>query len=142
RGTRPVSEGWEGEKAGTSSARPCISAVRGASQRSCRPCDPPAAGPGRAVGDPDEAGHQDTQAPLSLTFAAWRDFGSGSWFCENAETGSLTGLGCGATTFREVCEHIFPISSATQPYARPELCERSIRPETRKSGRIMPQPPP
>jgi hypothetical protein len=38
----------------------------------------------------------------------------GSWSCENAQAGSLTGLGCGATTLREVCEHIFPISSATQ----------------------------
>jgi hypothetical protein len=45
----------------------------------------------------------------------------GSWLCENAETGSLTGLGCSATTLREVCEPIFPISSLTQPDAVPHI---------------------
>jgi len=41
--------------------------------------------------------------------------------CENAEAGSLTDLGCSATTFGEVCEHIFPISSATQADATPSI---------------------
>src|SRR5215813_5029438 len=43
--------------------------------------------------------------------------GCGSWLCENAETGSLTGLCCSAMALREVCKHIFPISSLTQPDA-------------------------
>src|SRR5215831_8997928 len=46
---------------------------------------------------------------------------NGSWLCEKAEAGSLTSLGCGATTLREVCEHIFPISSLTQPDAVPRI---------------------
>jgi hypothetical protein len=42
------------------------------------------------------------------------NFGLGSWSCDNAETGSLTGLDCSATRLREILEHILPISSATQ----------------------------
>src|SRR5690242_14977284 len=38
----------------------------------------------------------------------------GSWSCDNAETGSLTGLDCSAARLREILEHILPISSATQ----------------------------
>src|SRR5262249_2715664 len=45
----------------------------------------------------------------------------GSWPCDNAEAGSLTGSGCSATMLGEVCEHIFPISSATQPDAAPRI---------------------
>src|SRR5262245_46074864 len=40
--------------------------------------------------------------------------GCGSSSCENAKSGSLTGLDCSATKLSEVCEHIFSISSATQ----------------------------
>src|SRR5690349_5985215 len=39
---------------------------------------------------------------------------SGSWSCDNAETGSLTGLDCSAARLREILEHILPISPATQ----------------------------
>jgi hypothetical protein len=37
------------------------------------------------------------------------------------ESGSLTGLDCSATKLRKVCEHIFPISPATQPDAGPGI---------------------
>src|SRR5262249_62283262 len=59
------------------------------------------------------------------------NFSLGSWLCENAETGSLTGLGCSATALREVCEHIFPISSLTQPDAVSRIV--SARGPTRKA---------
>ena len=40
-----------------------------------------------------------------------RDVCSGSWSCNNAAVGSLTGLGCDAPPSPSVFEHIFPISS-------------------------------
>src|SRR5262249_33548338 len=47
--------------------------------------------------------------------------GFGSWLCENAAAGSLTDLDCSAAKLGEVCEHIFPISSLTQPDAAPRI---------------------
>src|SRR5262249_8411048 len=43
------------------------------------------------------------------------------WLCENAGAGSLTDLDCSAAKLGEVCEHIFPISSSTQPDAAPRI---------------------
>src|SRR5215469_12463033 len=56
----------------------------------------------------------------------------GSWPCDNAEAGSLTGPDCSATKLGEVCEHIFPISSLTQPDAVPRIVSLEARPEPRK----------
>src|SRR5262249_42881311 len=55
-----------------------------------------------------------------------RNVGGGSWSCENAKAGSLTGLGRSATKLDEVSEHIFPISSATQIDAAPSIMLPSI----------------
>ena len=62
----------------------------------------------------------------------------GSWLCENAEAGSLTGLDCSATELREVCENIFPISSPTQPDAAPSIVRPRGPARKAKSGRITP----
>src|SRR6516165_10134124 len=35
----------------------------------------------------------------------------GSWSCDNADVGSLTGVGCNAPRSASVFEHIFPIST-------------------------------
>src|SRR5215471_13570429 len=51
-------------------------------------------------------------------------FRFGSWLCENAAAGSLTGLDCGATKLGKVLEHILPIWSATQNRCRPYHRER------------------
>jgi hypothetical protein len=40
------------------------------------------------------------------TVAHWRHDRFGSWSCDNAETGSLTGLDCSATKLGEDFEHI------------------------------------
>jgi hypothetical protein len=51
--------------------------------------------------------------PVSGRNVNGRNFSYGSWPCENAEAGSLTGLDCSAAKLRELCKQFFPISPAT-----------------------------
>jgi len=53
--------------------------------------------------------------------AFWHHGRFGSWLCENAAAGSLTGLDCSAAQLRGVLEHILPISSAMQTDATPSV---------------------
>src|SRR5262245_18767769 len=77
-----------------------------------------------------------TTIPLSSNVlhrnrVAQREGYYGSWLCENAAAGSLTGLDCGATKLGKVLEHILPISSATETDAAPRIV--SARDSARKA---------
>src|SRR5262249_46818074 len=66
--------------------------------------------------------HSPSSGSVHSTSTVMRDrVGDGSWLCENAGAGSLTDLDCSAAKLGEVCEHIFPISSSTQPDAAPRI---------------------